>query len=109
MVSDWLNSWMCTQSWVHGYRGTKDTGLTTNYTWTSTSRKVGNPNPYAVNGELYTETSIQKSLFIFNKEKKIYLITLAKKIYFKHLPIALMSKSFSHMIFTKQHPKFKRE
>ena len=55
---------------VHGYRGTKDTGLTTNYTWISTSRRVGTPNSYAVNGELYTETSIQKSLFIFKKGKK---------------------------------------
>ena len=60
-------------------RGTKGTGLTTNYTWISTSRRVGGPNSYAVNGELYTENSIQKSLFILKKKKKIYLITLAKK------------------------------
>jgi len=60
-------------------RGTKATGLTTNYTWSSTSRRVGTPNSYAVNGELYTENSIQKSLFILKKKKKIYLITLAKK------------------------------
>ena len=70
MISDWLDSWMCGQSRVHGYRGTKDTGLTTNYTWISTSRRVGTPNSYAVNGELYTETSIQKSLFILKKGKK---------------------------------------
>ena len=30
-------------------------------------------------GQLYTETSIQKSLFILNKGKKFYLIIHAKK------------------------------
>ena len=77
-------------------RGTKDTGLTTNYTWISTSRRVGTPNSYVVNGELYTENSIQKSLFILKKKKKFTSSLLQKNI-FKYLPMSLMSKSFSHM------------
>ena len=66
-------------------RGTKDTGLTTNYTWISTSRRVGTPNSYVVNGELYTENSIQKSLFILKKKKKLPHHS-CKKIYLSIYP-----------------------